>query len=144
MGLAAALLPGPIRIGPELVLDLNSFLVACLLTIVGTQLVTFGALATYYGVATGILPRGGIRRERIVSWCKTDRLVILGLILVITGGLLFCVALTEWAKVDFGDLKNPMVPRLVAAGLSIAIIGLQTGFSAFLFGILDIPLRTAR
>jgi len=64
--------------------------------------------------------------------------------LLLAGGALFSASLIEWAKVDFGDLANPIIPRLVASGLGIAIIGLQTGFAAFLFGILEIPRQTAK
>jgi hypothetical protein len=136
--LAAALLPGPLQVREGLVLGLNSFLAACLLAIVGTQLMTFGAIARYYAAVSGILPRG-IRSERIIYWCKTDRLILFALFLLMSGGVLFCVSLIKWAQVDFGTLTNPIVPRLVASGLSIAIIGLQIAFAAFLFGILDIP-----
>ena len=139
--LAAVLLPGQLWIGSHLSLGLNSFLTGCLLAIVGTQLITFGAVARYYAVVNGILPRG-INSERIIYWCKTDRLILFALFLLISGGALFCVTLIKWAEVDFGLLPNPLVPRLVASGLSVAIVGLQTAFAAFLFGMLDIP--TAR
>jgi hypothetical protein len=46
--------------------------------------------------------------------------------------------------VDFGSLVNPVVPRLVAAGLSIIAIGVQTGFAGFIFGIFDIPKRSTQ
>jgi glycosyltransferase involved in cell wall biosynthesis len=138
--LGAALLPGPIEVGKGLVLNFNSFLTACLTSILGTQLITFGAFARYYASITGILPRG-IRSERIIYWCKTDRLILLALLLFMFGSTIFVISLIQWAKVDFGALTNPIAPRLVASGLSIAIIGVQTAFSAFLFGILDIPTR---
>jgi hypothetical protein len=137
--LATVLLPGELSISSHLSLGLNSFLTGCLLAIVGTQLITFGAVARYYAVLNGILPRG-INSERIIYWCKTDRLILFALFLLILGAALFCVSLIKWAEVDFGLLPNPLVPRLVASGFSIAIVGLQTAFAAFLFGILDIPI----
>jgi glycosyltransferase involved in cell wall biosynthesis len=136
--LAGALLPGTLQIGSGFSLGLNSFLTGCLLAIVGSQLITFGAVARYYAAVSGILPRG-VRSERIIYWCKTDRLILFALFLLVSGGALFCISLFKWAEVDFGLLPNPIAPRLVASGLSIAIIGLQTAFAAFLFGMLDIP-----
>lgn len=140
--LSSILMFGPVRVG-SLVLDLNSFLTTCLLTIIGVQLITFGALARYYATVTGMLPAGP-RSDRIVALCKTDRVALVALVLVVVGGLLFGASLIEWARVDFGTLVNPLVPRLVAAGLSIMTIGVQTGFAGFLFGIFDIAKQPTK
>jgi glycosyltransferase involved in cell wall biosynthesis len=143
LSFSSILVWGPLQVAPGLVLDLNSFLAACLFTIIGVQLVTFGALARYYATVTEMLPPspGG---DRIVAVCKTDRLALVSLALVMMGVALFGASLVEWAKVNFGNLVNPLVPRLVAIGLSITAIGVQTGFAAFLFGIFDIPKRPIR
>ena len=61
--LAAALLLGPLRMRANLVLDLNSFVVACFFVVVGVQLVTFGALARFYATITGMLPLRCLRRS---------------------------------------------------------------------------------
>jgi hypothetical protein len=55
--------------------------------------------------------------------------------------MIFAISLIEWARVGFGNLADPIIPRLVAAGLSLMIVGLQTGFAGFLFGIFDIPQK---
>lgn len=141
--LSTVLMFGPVRVAPGIVLDLNSFLASCLFTIIGVQLLTFGALARYYATVTGMLPPGP-RSDRIVALCKTDRVVVVAGALVAAGLGLFGISLVEWARVDFGNLVNPVVPRLVAAGLSIIAIGVQTGFAGFIFGIFDIPKRSTR
>ncbi len=141
--LSTVLMFGPVHVAPGIVLDLNSFLASCLFTIIGVQLLTFGALARYYATVTGMLPPGP-RSDRIVTLCKTDRVVVVAGALVAAGLGLFGISLLEWARVDFGNLVNPMVPRLVAAGLSIIAIGVQTGFAGFIFGIFDIPKRPTR
>jgi hypothetical protein len=141
--LGSVLMFGPIQVGSGIVLDLNSFLAGCLFTIIGVQLLTFGALARYYATVTGMLPPGP-RSDRIVAFCKTDRVVLIAAGLVAGGAVLFGISLLEWARVGFGNLVNPVVPRLVAAGLSVIAIGVQTGFAGFLFGIFDIPKRSPR
>ena len=45
------------------------------------------------------------------------------------------------ASRNFGPLTDLIVPRLVILGMTLLVIGLQMFFSAFLFGILGIPLR---
>jgi glycosyltransferase involved in cell wall biosynthesis len=141
--LSFVLMFGPVYLGPGLALDLSSLLAACLFTVIGVQLVTFGALVRYYATVTGMLPPGP-RSDRIVAMCKTDRLALVALALVMLGAALFGASLIEWARVDFGNLVNPLVPRLVAAGLSIMAIGIQTGFAGFLFGIIDIAKKPIR
>jgi len=110
-------------------------------TILGVQLITFGALARYYAAVSGMLPTGP-RSDRIVAFCKTDRMVLVGLVLMIVGAALFAASLREWARVDFGNLVDSVVPRLVAAGLSITAVGVQISFAGFIFGIFDIPKKS--
>jgi hypothetical protein len=139
--LSSALMFGPLQLWSGIVLDFNSFLAACLSTILGVQLVTFGALARYYAAVSGMLPTGP-RSDRIVALCKTDRMVLVGLVLMIVGTALFAASLREWARVDFGNLVDSVVPRLVAAGLSITAVGVQISFAGFIFGIFDIPKKS--
>jgi len=138
--LSAVLAFGPVRLAPGLELDLSSFLAACLATIMGVQLITFGALARYYATVSGMLPLGP-RSGYLMRWCKTDKVVQVAALLILCGSVLFVGSLLEWARVGFGSLANPLVPRLVAAGLSIVVVGIQTGFAGFLFGIFDIQKR---
>jgi glycosyltransferase involved in cell wall biosynthesis len=138
--LSAVLAFGPVRLAQGLELDLSSFLAACLATIMGVQLITFGALARYYATVSGMLPLGP-RSSYLMRWCKTDKVVQVAALLILCGSVLFVGSLLEWAKVGFGSLANPLVPRLVAAGLSIVVVGIQTGFAGFLFGIFDIQKR---
>ena len=134
---------GPVRFGHNVVLDLNTFVAACLLTVVGVQLVTFGALARFYATITEMLPRGA-RSDRLVAFCTTDRLVKVAAVLFVLGAGLFGFSIYQWAKVDFGNLTDPLIPRFVTAGFSIMIVAVQVGFAAFLFGILSIPLDRGR
>lgn len=137
--MATALMLGPIQILPNVVLDLNTFLAACLMTVMGVQIITLGAIARYYATISGILPRGP-RSEFIVNFCKTDRLVLAALGIALLGCVFFGWSLFRWASVDFGNLLDPLVPRIVAAGLSLVAISIQLAFSAFLFGVLSIPI----
>jgi copper chaperone CopZ len=137
--LCAVLMAGPVQISGGIVLDLKSFLAGCLFTIMGIQLLTFGALARYYATVKGILPPGP-SSNRLVAWCKTDNVVLVALAIVMIGGSLFGFALYQWARVDFGTLTSPLIPRLVVSGLSAVAVGIQMGFAGFLFSIFDIEV----
>lgn len=140
MVLAAALFLGPLHVTGDLSLDFNSFVAACFMVVSGTQLVTFGALSRRYAARTGMLPatRGA---DWLVSNITTDRLALAAGATLLCGLLLFGSALWDWASLDFGDLRDPGIPRIVTLGLTLVVIGLQLLFAAFFLGVLDIPLR---
>jgi glycosyltransferase involved in cell wall biosynthesis len=138
--LALLLAAGPLTIGGGLTLDLNSYIAGWVMALIGHQMMSFGLIARYYAAITGMLP-GDPRSDSILAACKTDRLLIAALLIILAGIALFSIALGQWAGTGFGELTNPASTRLAVAGLSIILIGFQTAFSAFLFGIFDIPTR---
>jgi hypothetical protein len=138
--LAVLLSFGPLRIQDNVVLDLNSFVAACFLIVVGTQLLTFGGVSRYYATITGFLPDSP-RARALLQHATTDRLVWLAAALVAVGLLLFGSAVVVWAHNGFGPITSPFAPRTAAAGLTAIVIGLQTFFSAFLLGMLAIPVQ---
>ena len=68
------------------------------------------------------------------AWLAAGVALLLGL-------LLFGNALWSWASLGFGDLSDPGIPRIVTLGLTLVVIGMQLFFSAFLLGVLEIPLK---
>lgn len=137
--LAVALLFGPLQI-VNVVLDLNSMLFACCLAIAGAQLLTFGALSRYYAAMSGFLPAG--KNDLLFRWAKTDRILIAAGFVFGLGLISVGYAIWSWARVDFGNLFDPFIPRILMLGLAAMVIGIQSAFAAFLFGIFDIGHRS--
>jgi len=138
--LSAILFPGPLRLSGGMVLDLNTFIFANSLVVAGVQLMTFGALVRYYATVTRFLPRSP-RANALVEHLTTDRLVLFATAAFLIGCGVLGYALARWASVDFGELVSSFVPRLMITGMSVMLIGVQMFFSAFLVGILDIPVK---
>ncbi len=140
--LAALLFLGPLHLNTTMELDLNTFLAACFMVVTGTQLVSFGVLSRVYADITGMLPRtrGADWLSRSIS---TDRLAMNGGICLFAGMLFFGYALVRWGALSFGPLTDSEIPRIVVLGLTLIVIGLQTFFSAFLLGVMEIPVRRA-
>lgn len=138
--LAAALFHGPVQLTAGIQLDINTFIFACFLLAAGVQILTFGALSKYYATVTGFLPvtPRGVSLKKHIS---TDRLALLAAGFLAVGVSLFGYAVGAWVSRDFGDLVNPIIPRAVIAGLTFQLIAVQMFFSAFLFGVLEIPLK---
>jgi glycosyltransferase involved in cell wall biosynthesis len=138
--LAALLVFGPLRVINNLSLDLNTFVAACFAVITGVQLITFGAISRHYAHMTGILPES--RRSTWLSgYLSTDRLAANAGLLFTAGMLFFGYAVARWASLGFGPLDNSEIPRIVVLGLSLVVISFQAFFSAFLLGVLEIPLK---
>jgi hypothetical protein len=137
--LAAALIRGPFRINQNLELDLNSFIAACFLVIVGVQFLTTGAIAHLFATRAGFLPQSR-RAEFLFGWLSTDRLVQIAVCLLTLAALGLTWAMWQWMKVDFGPLSSSLIPRVMITSLSGVVIAVQTAGAAFLLGILEIPL----
>ncbi|MBN9072563.1 MAG: glycosyltransferase, partial [Rhizobiales bacterium] len=137
--LLAILFFGPLKLSSTMELDLNTFAIACGMVITGTQLISFGILSRYYADIMGILPRTP-RVGRLMGAVSTDRMALNAAICFLAGVGFFLYAVTSWARLDFGPLDDSELPRIVLLGLTLIIIGLQSFFSAFLLGILEIPL----
>lgn len=137
---AALLVFGPLRVVDNLSLDLNTFVAACFMIVTGIQLITFGAISRYYAEITGILPpsRGSDWLTRTIS---TDRLAANAGICFAAGFLFFLYAVARWAHLGFGPLNDSEIPRIVVLGLSLIVISFQVFFSAFLLGVLEIPVK---
>ncbi len=141
--LATALFLGPLHLTGDLTLDFNSFVAACFMLVGGIQLATFGALSRHYAALTGMLPAtpGADWLARNIS---TDRLALAAGAVALCGLALFGYAVAAWASLGFGPLADPGIPRIVTLGLTLIVIGLQLFFSAFMLGILEIPLARSR
>ncbi|WP_245331046.1 glycosyltransferase family 2 protein [Mesorhizobium sophorae] len=137
---AALLVFGPLRVIDNLSLDLNTFVAACFMVVTGVQLITFGAISRYYAEITGILPPSR-RSDWLTRTISTDRLAANAGICFAGGVLFFGYAVARWAHLGFGPLNDSEIPRIVVLGLSLIVISFQVFFSAFLLGVLEIPVK---
>jgi len=137
---AFLLLWGPLRVVDNLSLDLNTFMAACFMMVAGVQLVTVGLISRYYAHITGFLPKTD-GSDWLIRNMSTDRLALDAGIIFAGGTLFFGYALARWAHLGFGPLSDSEIPRTVTLGLSLIVIGLQLFFSAFLLGVMEIPMK---
>jgi len=131
---------GPLQLNSTMELDLNTFFTACIMMVTGAQLLSFGILSRYYAHITGILPTTS-SSDWLSRTINTDRLALNAGICFVAGVLFFIYACARWAQVDFGPLTNSELPRIIVLGLTLIVIGLQAFFSAFLLGVLEIPVK---
>jgi hypothetical protein len=140
LAIASLVLFGSLRVVDNLSVDLNTFMAGCFMMVSGVQLVTIGVLSRYYAHITGFLPATG-RSDWLIRNISTDRLALNAGIVFVSGALFFGYAVARWAHLGFGPLYDTEIPRIVMLGLSLIIIGLQLFFSAFLLGVMEIPVK---
>lgn len=134
------LLPGPIAVTASLTLDSHTFLIAAIAILVGVQIVAFGIIARHFATTNGFLPRSAQLALLLAKFTLERGLTIaLGFIALGFAGLLWST--WQWAAVDFGALDYPPVMRVLTLSLVLIAIGVQFGFTCFLIGIVDMPLR---
>ncbi len=141
--IVSALFFGPVQFVTGVELDVNTFIAGCFMLVGGVQLITFGVLSRYYAHMTGILP-GNRRSDWLIANITTDRIAVNAFLLLLGGLIMFGIAFGKWASAGFGDLTDTYVSRLVLFGLTLVVIALQAFFSAFLLGVLEIPVRSQR
>lgn len=136
LGLGLVVLPGPVRITPEITLDVHTLIVACIGILVGTQAITFGILARRHASLRGFLP--ATEHVWLIKTFTLERMLLLGgsLLFFGLGGVIW--TLSVWRSVHFGALNYPYVMRLMIASMTLIGSGVQIGLSGFLATVIDI------
>lgn len=119
------------------VMDIHSFLAFCMALLLGVQLVSFALISRRYSVANGFMPPS--ERYRGILDAVTPEKLLLGaalLLVVAAWGLGYCIA--TWARTGFGDLPYGSLARILMLSLTVACIGVQLAFSAFLSAIMAV------
>lgn len=137
---SAALLPGPVAIAPGVELDVHTFLVAATCILLGLQSITFAMVVRRYAGRVGLIPPSS-RFAPIFEWLTLERMLAIGLLLVILGIGGFGWSLLAWAEVDFGPLHYPPVMRVMIASMTAIAAGIQLALTAFLASVMDMDIK---
>lgn len=118
--------------------DIQTLLYTSLLIIIGFQFIAFYFLSIVYANARGILPpRQQI--QRIVSYFNLEKGLLFGLGFILSGIVLFMVALMNWQAVNFGQLSPTEAFRITIPSCTLLVLGLQIVMYSFFWHILKVP-----
>jgi len=133
------LLPGPVRIAPNVSLDVHTLLIASLSTLIGTQCLSFAVVVRRYAASRGLLPASHTV-ERLLVPITLERVLFSALFLAIVGigGIIWCVV--QWASAGFGPLHYGLVIRVLTVSVTAVAIALQLVFTAFLSAIVEMKV----
>jgi Glycosyl transferase family 2 len=130
-----SLMPGPVTIG-SVTFDYHTLLYSTAGILLGYQSILLFIFAKLMAVETGLHPPH--TRFRFLTGRKTlERLLILGLALILFGVGLGIIATREWESVRFGSLRPDYSIRLVICSVLFLLLGGQTLLAGFYFGLLN-------
>jgi glycosyltransferase involved in cell wall biosynthesis len=137
-----ALLPGPYAVG-AIKFDIHTFIVACVLALIGTQAISFALIARQIAAMRGMLPPSP-RMNRLLDAFTLNRILIIAVLLVALGfgGLLWCAA--RWASIGFGSLEYSSLLRTLVLSMTAMAVGVQMALAGFLSAIVSIPVGSGR
>jgi glycosyltransferase involved in cell wall biosynthesis len=133
------LLPGIRYIG-SIGLDIHTFIVACIMILLGMQSISFALVARRFGAQRGFIPPSS-RYTPILEWFTLERMLMLALCLLGIGIVGFGWCVGTWASLGFGPLHDTMLLRLLMLSMTSIAAAIQLAFMAFLAAIIDIPGR---
>ena len=118
--------------------DIQTLLYTSLLIIIGFQFIAFYFLSIVYANARGILPpRQQI--QKIVNHFNLEKGLLFGGGFILSGIVLFVVALMNWQAVNFGQLSPTEAFRITIPSCTLLVLGLQIMMYSFFWHILKVP-----
>jgi glycosyltransferase involved in cell wall biosynthesis len=121
--------------------NVGTLAVACMMVIVGVQLVAFAFYTKVFAIAEGLLPDDP-KLTRVFKIFTLEKGILASLAVLLAGGLLLLRALWLWKEAHFGPLPSieENLRRLIPA-VTLIVIGVEGVFSSFFMSALG--LKTA-
>jgi glycosyltransferase involved in cell wall biosynthesis len=119
-------------------LNVGTLAMACMVIMVGFQLVAFAFYTKVFAIAEGLLPEDP-KLARVFKVFTLEKGIIAGLLILFAGAALFLHALWIWKQAHYGVLPSmeDNLRRLIPA-TTLMILGVQGIFSSFFMSVLGL------
>jgi glycosyltransferase involved in cell wall biosynthesis len=134
------LLIGPIQVG-NVAFDTNTLLVCSMSILLGVQLGFFGIFARVFATLNGMLPPSR-RLQVLLSALNLERGLIAGCLIALAGLAMLVSAVLFWRHAHYGGISYPDSLRRVIPSVTLVTLGVQTAFSSFFLGLLNLKPRS--
>jgi glycosyltransferase involved in cell wall biosynthesis len=143
MLLGAALLGGPLPLGPSLRIGIHTFLVAAMCMIVGVQAISFAVIGRRFASRYGFIPKSDTF-DALLEALTLERVLIAALGTIGVGCGILVWDFAEWAHRGFGEMSAEATVRAMIVALTALVVGMQLVMSAFMASMINIPLLERR
>ncbi len=130
------LLDGPVNIG-NITFDVHTLLFTSGMFLVGFQFLLFYGLTKIYTVENELLPKSN-KYDGLFKIINLEKGLIAGVLLIITGITLSFLAYSNWQTIEFGDIENNAILRLVIPAITSILLGVQVVLFSLFFSILGL------
>ena len=122
------------------VLGVHSILYFGAMVVVGLQMIIFSIFAKVYAVNSGMHPKQE-KTSKILSKITLEKVLIIGVLLILVGVGLSIYALVIWKSKSWGALDPTDVMPITIPAVYLIMIGIQVSFTSFIIGILNIEYK---
>jgi glycosyltransferase involved in cell wall biosynthesis len=133
---------GPMQIG-HVQLDAGTLAVACMLVIIGAQLVAFAFFAKVFAIAEGLLPDDP-RFSRIFKFFTLEKGLVAGALTFVAGVLLLAWSVWIWQRAGFGSMPYSENLRRIIASVTLIVVGHQIMASSWFLSVLGLKTTSRR
>jgi glycosyltransferase involved in cell wall biosynthesis len=118
---------------------LHSFILGCMLLILGGQTLSTGAYLKTYGLVRGMYPNNKGHTAKLLDYHSLEKELLAGSIILAAGLLLGLKVVYTWISSGYGSLSEV---RNAVISMILAFIGLQLIFSAILLSVMLLEVDT--
>ena len=108
--------------------------------LVGFQLIAFAVFTKVFAITEGLLPDDP-RLNRLFEYVKLETGLVFGGLITVFGIAGSIIALSSWARNNFGPMNPDILLRIVMPSVFALAIGAQIIFSSFFLSILGLRRR---
>jgi glycosyltransferase involved in cell wall biosynthesis len=134
-----ALAFGALKLG-KVMLDVGTLMAFAMMLLVGTQILWFAVFTRTFAVAEGLLPPQ-MRLKRILDRTTLEWGLLIGILLMASGGGLFLQAFLDWRAAGFGEISYADNMRSIIPASTLILLGIQNVFGSFFMGVLTLKRR---
>jgi len=105
--------------------------------LIGFQFILFYGLTKVFTVNNGLLPKSK-KYDRIFNFIQLEKGLLIGLFLLLAGVALSILAYSDWQNLNFGDINNTHILRIVIPAITLMLLGVQIILFSLFFSILNL------
>ena len=130
------LINNPITLGTT-TFDVHTLLFTSSFLLIGFQFLLFYGLTKIYTVENGLLPKSK-KYDKQFKVINLEKGLIGGVLLILTGVILSFLAYQNWQDLNFGNITNSNVLRIVIPAVTCMLLGVQIILFSLFFSILGL------
>jgi glycosyltransferase involved in cell wall biosynthesis len=123
--------------------NVGTLAVACMMLVIGFQLVAFAFYTKVFAIAEGLLPDDP-KLTRLFRVFTLEKGMVAGLGVLLTGAVLLCRAVWVWRQAGYGALSPEDNLRRLLPAATLVILGIQGIFASFFMSVLGLKTVSRR